>query len=140
MLDLNNLADGALAEKVDLEFERVLKNMKDPNTDPTKARSITITISFKGNKKRELWESTTKVTSKLVPAKEVETTFIIGRAENGEVIGRELSSGVPGQMYIDKEGDLATDVGEKVAEEREPTENTVPVERSVVDFRKQQTN
>lgn len=139
MLDLNSLADGALAEKVDLEFERVLKNMKDPNTDPTKARSITITISFKGNKKRELWESTAKVTSKLVPAKEVESTFIVGRAENGEVIGRELSSGVPGQMYIDGDGDVATDVGEKVVADKDAPE-TVPVERSVVDFRKQKTN
>ncbi|HDR7393851.1 replication terminator protein [Bacillus toyonensis] len=139
MLDLNSLAEGALAEKVDLEFERVLKNMKDPNTDPTKARSITITISFKGNKKRELWESTAKVTSKLVPAKEVEATFIVGRTEDGEVIGRELSSGVPGQMYIDGDGDVATDVGEKVATEEEQTE-VVQGERSVVDFRKQKTN
>jgi len=139
MIDLNNLAEGALAEKVDAEFRKVLENMRDPNTDPTKARSITITLSFKGTKKRELWENTVKVTSKLVPAKEVETTFIVGRAEGGGIIGCELSSGVPGQMYIDRDGDVATDVGEKVVAEEQPTE-TAPVEKSVVDFRKQKTN
>ncbi|EJQ43673.1 hypothetical protein IEQ_05001 [Bacillus cereus BAG6X1-2] len=38
------------------------------------------------------------MTSKLIPAKEVESTFIVGRTEDGEVIVHELSSGVPGQM------------------------------------------
>ncbi|PFC85140.1 replication terminator protein [Bacillus anthracis] len=138
-IDLNSLADGAVAEKVDAEFQRVLKNMADPNTDPTKARSITITLTFKGNKKREIWDCTSKVSSKLVAVKEVESTFIIGRDHEGGVVGRELSSGVPGQMYIDREGDVATDIGEKVTVE-EQSATTAPTERAVVDFRKQKTN
>lgn len=139
-IDLNSLAEGAVAEKLDAEFQNVLKNMVDPNTDPTKARSITLTLTFKGNKNRELWECAVKAVSKLAPSKDVDSTFIVGRGENGAVIGRELSSGVPGQMYIDREGDVATDVGEKVtAGEGQPT-TPAPTERAVVDFRKQKTN
>lgn len=138
-IDLNSLAEGAVAEKLDAEFRKVLKNMVDPNTDPTKARSITVTLTFKGNKKRELWDCSVKAVSKLAPSKDVDSTFIVGRGENGVVIGRELSSGVPGQMYIDREGDVATDVGEKVAAEEQLTP-PVPTERAVVDFRKQKTN
>lgn len=140
-IDLNSLADGAVAEKVDAEFQRVLKNMADPNTDPTKPRSITLTLTFKGNKKREIWDCTSKVSSKLVPAKEVESTFIVGRDNGGDVVGRELYSGVKGQMYIDGDGDLANDVGEKVAAEEMPKETskeTGPTQ--IVDWRKQKTN
>ncbi|MBY7115167.1 replication terminator protein [Bacillus sp. 17RED48] len=140
-IDLNSLADGAVAEKVDAEFQRVLKNMADPNTDPTKARSITLTLTFKGNKKREIWDCTSKVSSKLVPAKEVESTFIVGRDNGGDVIGRELYSGVKGQMYIDGEGDVATDVGGKVAVEetlKETPKETEPAQ--IVNWRKTQTN
>ncbi|PFJ16519.1 replication terminator protein [Bacillus cereus] len=136
-IDLNSLADGAVAEKVDAEFKRVLKNMSDPNTDPTKARSITLTLTFKGNKKREIWECTSKVSSKLVPVKEVESTFIVGRDEYGDVVGRELNSGVKGQMYIDGDGDVATDVGEKVAAEAASKE-TEPAQ--IVDWRKIKNN
>ncbi|PGM92274.1 replication terminator protein [Bacillus cereus] len=136
-IDLNSLADGAVAEKVDAEFQSVLKNMADPNTDPTKARSITLTLTFKGNKKREIWECTSKVSSKLVPVKEVESTFIVARDEYGDVVGRELNSGMKGQMYIDGDGDVATDVGEKVAAEETPKE-TEPAQ--IVDWRKQKTN
>ncbi|MCU5095014.1 replication terminator protein [Bacillus wiedmannii] len=138
-IDLNSLAEGAVAEKLDAEFQNVLKNMVDPNTDPTKARSITLTITFKGNKKRELWDCSVKAVSKLAPSKDVDSTFIIGRDSDGTVIGQELSSGVPGQMYIDREGDVATDVGEKVPVEEQQT-TPAPTERQVVDFRKQQTN
>ncbi|HDR6822022.1 TPA: replication terminator protein [Bacillus thuringiensis] len=113
-IDLNSLADGAVAEKVDAEFQRVLKNMADPNTDPTKARSITVTLTFVGDKKRKTWGCTSKVSSKLAPTKEVESTFIIDREDDGRIVGRELSSGVPGQMYIDREGDISNDVGKKV--------------------------
>ncbi len=140
-IDLNSLADGAVAEKVDAEFQRVLKNMADPNTDPTKARSITLTLTFKGNKNREIWDCTSKVSSKLVAAKEVESTFIVGRDQDGGVVGRELNSGVKGQMYIDGDGDVSTDVGEKVTTEEQPTPAApVPTERGIVDFRKLKTN
>ncbi|MGI2748396.1 replication terminator protein [Bacillus cytotoxicus] len=136
-IDLNSLADGAVAEKVDAEFQRVLKNMADPNTDPTKARSITLTLTFKGNKNREIWDCTAKVSSKLVAAKEVESTFIVGRDNAGDIVGRELNSGVKGQMYIDGDGDVATDVGEKVLTE-EKTKEIEPAQ--IVDWRKQKTN
>ena len=52
MIDLNSFADGALAEQFDREFVRVTENMADLNTDPKKARKITVTLTFVGDKKR----------------------------------------------------------------------------------------
>ena len=50
MIDLNTFADGALAERFHQEFERVMENMADLNTDPKKARKIVLTLSFAGDK------------------------------------------------------------------------------------------
>ncbi|WP_426952816.1 replication terminator protein [Bacillus mycoides] len=133
-IDLNSFADGAVAERFDAEFERVLENMSDPNTDPKKPRTITLTLSITGDKKREVWDCQVQAKSKLAPTIEVGSKILMGRDHSGQIVGQELSSGVKGQYYIDTEGDVANDVGEKVETEEVSTEN------AVVDFRKQKTN
>ncbi|HHT7202890.1 MULTISPECIES: replication terminator protein [Bacillales] len=120
MIDLNSFADGALAEQFDREFERVTENMADLNTDPKKARKITVTLTFVGDKKRDVWDCKVQAKSTLAPAEEVESKILLGQDNSGNIIGQELASGVKGQMYMDTEGDLATDVGEKVVENQDP--------------------
>ncbi|MDA2559877.1 replication terminator protein [Bacillus cereus] len=133
-IDLNSFADGAVAERFDAEFERVLENMADPNTDPKKPRTITLTLSITGDKKREVWDCQVQAKSKLAPTIEVGSKILMGRDHDGQVVGQELASGIKGQYYMDMEGDVANDVGEKVKTEELPTEN------GVVDFRKTKTN
>ncbi|MEC5241172.1 replication terminator protein [Bacillus mycoides] len=133
-IDLNSFADGAVAERFDAEFERVLENMSDPNTDPKKPRTITLTLSITGDKKREVWDCQVQAKSKLAPTIEVGSKILMGRDHSGQIVGQELSSGVKGQYYIDTEGDVANDIGEKVKTEEASTEN------GVVDFRKTKTN
>ncbi|MCM2675598.1 replication terminator protein [Alkalicoccobacillus plakortidis] len=121
-IDLNNFADGGLAEKFNDELQKVLENMADPNTDPTKVRSITLSVSLKGDKKREVADVSVRATSKLQPYEDLETKLIMDRDSKGKMVGKELLSGTPGQTYFDDEG-LYEDTGEKI-----------------VDFRKQKAN
>ena len=54
IIDLNTFASGALAEKVNIELQKVLENISDPNTDHKKARKVTVTMTLKANERRNL--------------------------------------------------------------------------------------
>ncbi|GGJ61785.1 replication terminator protein [Virgibacillus salexigens] len=119
MIDLNEFAEGALAAKVNAELEKVLENIADPNTDPKKNRTITVSIKIHGDEKRDVLNTTVSTKVKLEPMKEVETKLMMGADNEGNIIGKELRSGVKGQMFLDNEGDVAQDDGEKVLNLRE---------------------
>ncbi|MFY0127900.1 MULTISPECIES: replication terminator protein [Bacillus cereus group] len=138
-IDLNTFAEGALAERFDTEFQRVLENIADPNTDPTKKRKITLTLTLSGTKKREVLDCIVQAKSTLAPTEEIGTKILMGQDATGEIVGQELSSGIKGQMFIDRDGDIANDIGEKIVSE-ETQNKPKTLEPSVVDFRKQQTN
>lgn len=89
-IDINilQLAQGAVQEKLDREFEKVFENIQDPNVTAT---------------------------SKLAPTDPVTTTILTGKdLTTNKIEARKLQSGVPGQTYIDEKGDLRTDTGEPV--------------------------
>lgn len=44
-LDLSQIGDGGLQEKVDKELEKVIANILDPNTETKTARKLVITIN-----------------------------------------------------------------------------------------------
>ena len=46
-INLEKFADGALSVQVNKALHKVVENILDPNTDPTKARKITVTITMK---------------------------------------------------------------------------------------------
>jgi hypothetical protein len=114
LINLTEFADGAVAERVNIELQKALENLADPNTDPKKVRSITVKISMKGDEKRDLANVTVTATTKLAPAKDIETKIVLDRDGKGKVVGQELKSGVKGQTFIDPEGDVAEDTGEKI--------------------------
>lgn len=122
MVDLNNFASGGLAEKFNDELKKVLENIADPNTDATKVRSVTVTVSLKGDKNREIAATSIRATSKVAPYEDIETQIVMDRDDKGKVVGKELKSGTKGQTYFDDEG-VYEDTGEKI-----------------VDFRKQKLN
>jgi hypothetical protein len=119
MIDLNEFAEGALAAKVNAELEKVLENIADPNTDPKKNRTITVSIKIHGDEKRDVLNTTVSTKVSLQPMKEVETKMMMGTDDNGNIIGKELRSGVKGQMFFDNDGDIAQDTGEKVVSFRD---------------------
>lgn len=113
MIDLNKFAGGAVAEKLNMELQKVLANIADPNTDHKKARKVSLTLTLKANEQRGLAVVMADVKSTLAPSKGVETQMMIDMDGQGNVVGAELRSGIPGQTYFDEEG-VKTDTGHPV--------------------------
>lgn len=114
MVDLNDFAEGALAARFNEELQKVFENIADPNTDPQKNRTITVQVEIRADEKRDVADSNVIVKSKLQPARKAETKLLMGMDDNMNIVGRELKSGIKDQMFIDSDGDLAEDTGEKV--------------------------
>lgn len=110
-LDISQMASGAFMEQFGLELTKVLANIKDANTDPKKARKITLTCTLKPDEKRELVGFEVQSKATLVPAKPLSTTIMIDRDSNGAVVAAELKSGVKGQTFLDKDGEVKDDKG-----------------------------
>lgn len=114
MINLSNFANGAVAERFNIELQKVLENIADPNTDPKKARKLTLTVTVKADENRDIANVSIQTKTNLAPAKEIETKIIMDYDTSGKVVGAELQSGAKGQLFIDKEGDIADDTGRKV--------------------------
>lgn len=116
-IDINilKLAQGAVQEKLDREFEKVFENIQDPNVKATAKRTITLKIDLVPDDVRQVVKTNVSATSKLAPTDPVATTILTGKdLTTNKIEARELQSGVPGQTYIDEKGDLRTDTGEPV--------------------------
>jgi hypothetical protein len=113
-IDLSGIGEGALSERFNLELQRVLENIYDPNTDPKKVRKITIEVSFAADDNRDVVGTSIKTKTSLVPSRSIDTKILMGMDSTGKILGAELKSGVKGQMMIDVDGDVATDIGDKV--------------------------
>lgn len=114
IIDLNTFADGAVAERFNLELQKILENIADPNTDPTKARKLTLTVALKADENRDLAMVSVTAKSTLAPAKSIETKIVMDYDSNGKVTGAELKSGIKGQTYITEDGEVADDKGNKI--------------------------
>ena len=62
MLNLMNLADGEIIDKLNRELQKVAQNIADKNTDPKKERKISLEIKFKPNENRD--QITTVISAK----------------------------------------------------------------------------
>ncbi|MBE5852286.1 MAG: hypothetical protein E7299_04940 [Lachnospiraceae bacterium] len=98
-VDLNSIGGGALQARFNREMEKVVKNMKDPNTPYKDVRKITITLAFKQDEERNAAACTVEVTSKLAKAKSFETNFGIGQdLKTNQYLAKEYHNQIPGQM------------------------------------------
>lgn len=94
-LTLADLYGGAVVEAVDHEIGNVLANITDVNTSNTKARSVTLTVTFKPNKERNIADVTFQAKSSLAPAEALETSIIIDRNQAGQPVAFELTKTNP---------------------------------------------
>ena len=106
---LLDLMDGGVKELADLNLQRVLENMRDVNTDPKRARSITVKFTFAGNEERDSVALRVQVESKLAPIKPAETTLDIGN-EGGHVVAVERPKVMPGQLRMETEPNNVTSI------------------------------
>ncbi|MGX7104102.1 hypothetical protein [Globicatella sanguinis] len=130
--DLQTLAEGEVAGRIQNELSKIANNILDLNTEADKSRKLIIEIDFKPNEKRDALATKVLIKSKLEPQVKTETTMLIGRDINtGMVAMNELVSGVRGQMFFDPEDNvLKTDAGEVVDEIENET---------IVDFNKRKS-
>ena len=77
-ITLASIAGGALEEKFQVELEKVLENIDDPNAADGK-REINLKISFKPNKKSSAMDIVIKTSCTLQPDIAVETMAFLGK-------------------------------------------------------------
>lgn len=119
MINLETLADGALAEKVNVALKEVLTNIADPNTEWKTKRKLTVDITFVAQEDRELALLDIQTKTKLAPKKSVGTKIIIGTDGKGGIIASEFGKQIPGQstMRVNEEtGEILTTAEEKEQE------------------------
>ncbi|ANQ88237.1 TPA: hypothetical protein I1462_000397 [Staphylococcus pseudintermedius] len=123
---LSELGQGALQELFESELEKVIENINDINTDPTKKRKITMTIDIKSDEYREIIFADAKVKSNLVSMDSTGIKLFNIVDENGERVVNELRSGAKGQAFIDDDGSIKNDDGSDI-DEKSKTKKTSKV-------------
>lgn len=94
------MAHGAIMERADYEMTKVLDNVLDPNTAPTKKRTLTVSLELTPDADRRQISVKATSKSKLEPTNAVSTSLYITGDENGEVTAVEMVPQVPGQQAI----------------------------------------
>ena len=86
-INLETLAGGAFAEKLNEALMQVAENIQNPNTEATTKRQIQITLKFAPNKTRQLVSTQIAVTTKLAALFEVNA--LLPRFEYGREYDQE---------------------------------------------------
>ena len=100
-INLQKLAGGAFAEKLNEALLQVADNIQNPNTDAVAKREITIKIKFAPNKTRQLVNTTISVTTKLAATEAIDTQMLMGKdLKTGQLEIAEYNGQTPGQMSL----------------------------------------
>lgn len=98
-VELQDLVGGALQEKFNKAFEKVIENIQDQNTSFKVKRGITIKLSFDQNEARDDVSVSVDVSEKLAPQAGMKTSFYIGKdLKTGEIYAEEYGKQIRGQM------------------------------------------
>lgn len=101
ILDINQLAGGAIQEAIHFALGEVFENIKDPNTEPEKARKLTIVMELKPDENRQVIKTKTTCKTSLVPVNSITTSLFLDK--NGEkVVATELFKQNPNQIDFDE--------------------------------------
>lgn len=100
-VELKDMVGGALQEKFNKAFEKVIENLLDINTPYKNKRGITIKLDFTQNEARDDVQVTVDVVEKLAPQAGMKTSFSIGKdLQSGQVFAEEYGKQIKGQMSI----------------------------------------
>ena len=88
-INLERLAGGAFAEKLNEALMQVAENIQNPNTEATTKRQINITIKFAPNKSRQVINTQISVTTKLAATEAIDTQMVMGvNMRTGQIRGQ----------------------------------------------------
>lgn len=137
-VNLETFAGGALQEKFDDAFAKVLQNMMDPNTPYRNKRKIVMEISLEQNEDRDDTSVNVSVITKLAPVKPIGTRMAIGKdLDTGEVFAEEYGSQCRGQMSMEDYQPQAERQDAKLDGKTVDTQTgEIKEESRVLDFRK----
>ena len=147
-VNLEEFAGGALQEKFDDAFEKIVSNMLDPNTPWKNKRKISVEVTLTQNEERSDTSVDVSVVTKLAPVKPIETRMTIGRdLRTREIYAEEYGKQVRGQMSLgdimpqaqQNESPAASQVIDGKAVDPE-TGEILEESNNVVDFRKAAVN
>lgn len=96
-----DMAKGAFKERIDYEMAKIMDNILDVNTNPTKKRKLTVSIELIPDETRSQIQVKTTAKSTLEPTVPISTSLYITGDTNGEVTAIELTPQVPGQLGVD---------------------------------------
>jgi hypothetical protein len=89
---LETLGQGAALERFNLALQDVLDNIQDVNTDPKKARTVTLKATIKPSADREVGEIVVDVVSRLAPIAPFDVRVFLGRDKEGKGYATEYHS------------------------------------------------
>lgn len=100
-INLEALAGGVFAEKLNEALIQVADNIQNPNTEATTRRQINVTIKFAPNKTRQLVNTQIAVTTKLAATEAIDTQMIMGvNMRTGQLEIAEYDGQIRGQMSL----------------------------------------
>jgi hypothetical protein len=91
-VSLETLGQGAALERFNLALQDVLDNIQDVNTDPKKARTVTLKATIKPSEDREVGSIVVDVVSKLAPIAPFDVRVFLGRDTEGKGYASEWKS------------------------------------------------
>lgn len=102
-LILANLQNGAVIERVNWELQKIARNIADPNTDPKKARTLTLKLKIVPDDTREVSDIEISVSSAIAPMKPLRTRMYMDEDGEGGFQMQELvKNQMPGQITVDE--------------------------------------
>lgn len=101
-INLETLAGGAFAEKLNEALMQVAENIQNPNTEATTKRQIQITLKFAPNKTRQLVSTQIAVTTKLAAGAEEQQP-----APTGKPLDLKNRNKKPAEVPTDQEQEKA---------------------------------
>ena len=108
-INLEALAGGAFAEKLNEALMQVAENIQNPNTEATTKRQITVNIKFTPNKTRQMVGTQIAVTTKLAATEAIDTQMVMGvNMRTGQI---EIGGQIRGQMDLSDFTDADRDPG-----------------------------
>ena len=135
-ISLQDIAGGALQEKVNQAFAKVMQNMQDPNTPWKNKRKINICLSFEQNEDRTDCTCDIAVDTKLAAVKPVSTKFCTEKdLDTGQIFALEYGPGIKGQMSFEDMGQNSDGQTVYVKGQAVDAETGEIKDDSIVDFR-----
>lgn len=128
-MNLDTLQGGAARELFEIELQKVLRNIADPNTKPDAVRKLTLEVTIKPNEKRSMLYVAVKASSKLVAMRPSESMAVLDEDGNGNFVATELIAGqMPGQIEIEEVQASAQTADAEPKEEARKTSNVRPIQ------------